>query len=183
MPTLRLDHDATSLLIVDMQARLMAVMEERERLLERACSLLEGFNALGLPVVATEQYPRGLGSTVGEIGELLGSAVGVYEKLKFSACIEPVRAALDKRGVRSVVVAGIEAHICVQQTCLDLLDSGYVVGVAYDATSSRRGSDRRVAEQRLTQAGVLPMTVESALMELAHEAGGERFQAIRQIIK
>lgn len=183
MATMRLDHNATALLVVDMQQRLMAVMHEPKRAAERASRLIQGFGAMGLFTMATEQYPKGLGPTVAEVSESLGQSVAVYEKLKFSASIEPVRAAFETRGVRSVLVAGIEAHICVAQTCLDLLDAGYVVAVAWDAVTSRRAMDYEVAKDRLTQAGVLAMTVESALMELAHEAGGERFKAIREIIK
>jgi len=183
MPIPRLDTEATALLVVDMQERLMAVMEDRTRLVEQTTRLVRGARALGLPMVVTEQYPEALGSTVSELAEALGEAVGVYDKLKFSACIEPVRAALSQRGIRSVLVAGIEAHVCVQQTCFDLMDAGYVVGVVYDAIGSRRALDREVARWRMMQAGVIPLTVESALLELVREAGGEKFGAILPIIK
>ena len=110
-------------------------------------------------------------------------AVCRHEKLKFSACIEPVREGLARHAARSVIVCGIEAHVCVLQTCLDLLEFGYVTGVASDAIGSRRAADQIAAERRMIQAGVIPTTVESAILELVHEAGSARFKAILPIIR
>jgi nicotinamidase-related amidase len=103
--------------------------------------------------------------------------------MKFSAFIEPVREALARQGATTVLVCGIEAHVCVQQTCLDLLDAGYTAAVAVDAIDSRRAADRQAAVQRMVQAGVLPVTAESALLEMVREAGGERFKAVLPLIR
>lgn len=182
MPTPRLDPRHTALLVVDMQDRLMPVMHETEQLVRRAGRLIDGFNALGLPVLVTEQYRKGLGETVPELAKRLHAARCNQDKLKFTACVEPVRQELIDCGARSVVVAGIEAHVCVLLTALDLLDGGYITAVAVDATSSRRAEDKEMAVSRMTQAGVLPATVESVLFELTQEAGGERFRALREIV-
>jgi nicotinamidase-related amidase len=147
--------------------------------------LVAGAAALGLPVLATEQYRQGLGPTVPEVAGALAAAraLGQFEKLKFSAWIEPVRAALVERQVRSVIVCGLEAHVCVLQTCLDLIDAGYVTAVALDAIGSRRPADRDAAVARMIQAGALPTTVESALLEMTHEAGTELFGRVLGIIR
>ncbi len=107
----------------------------------------------------------------------------IFEKLKFSACIESVREALQRRSVRSIVVCGIEAHVCVLQSCLDLIDHGYVTAIALDAIGSRRAEDQQAAVMRMVQAGVVPTTAESALLELVHEAGGPSFKSILPLIK
>ena len=166
-----------------MQERLLPAMHDAETLTTQAGRLIDGANALGLPVLVTEQYRKGLGATVQPIADRLAKAVCNHEKLKFSACIEPVRDELARRGVRAVIVAGIEAHVCVLQTCLDLADAGLIAAVAVDAIASRRPADRDAAIARMTQAGVVPTTVESALLELVHEAGTERFKAVLPIIK
>jgi len=182
MPTPRLDPNRTALLVVDLQDRLVPVMHEHERLIRHAGRLIDGFNAMDLPVLVTEQYSKGLGPTVPELGRRLRTARCIQEKLKFTACVEPVRQELVASGARSVVIAGIEAHVCVTQTALDLIEAGYITAVAVDATSSRRPEDRDTAIQRMIQAGVLPMTVESVLFELVGEAGGDRFRSIRSIV-
>lgn len=179
----RLKLERTAVLVVDVQERLVPAMFDAEAMVAAVGRLLDGANALGVPVLVTEQYRKGLGETVPELNAKLSDAVCREEKLKFSACIEPVRECLTRLGVQAVVVAGIEAHVCVMQTCLELADVGFITAVATDAISSRRPADRDAAVSRMTQAGVLPVTVESALLELVHEAGTERFKAVLPIIK
>ena len=183
MPTARLDADHSALLVIDLQEKLVPHMRDVPGLLESAGRLIDGFQAMGLPVLATEQYRKGLGPTVPPIAERLASAQDVFEKVRFSACIDPVRQRLANLGVRSVVLAGIEAHVCVLQTALDLIDAGLVTAVAVDAVSSRRSSDEEAARQRLVEAGALPTTVESVLFELAVEAGTDRFRRILELVK
>jgi len=183
MPAARLQIEHTALLVVDMQERLLPAMAEPDTLVTQVGRLIDGAHVLEVPVIVTEQYRKGLGPTVPELDKRLSNAVCRQEKLKFSACIEPVRDELMRRGVRAVVVCGIEAHVCVLQTCLDLLDAGLVPFVVLDAVGSRRDPDRDAAVTRMTQAGVIATTVESALLELVHEAGTERFKAILPLIK
>ena len=136
-----------------------------------------------MPILATEQYREGLGPTVTPIADRFKSAVGVFEKLRFSACIDSVQQRLGDLEIKSVVVAGIEAHVCVLQTALDLLDAGFVTAVAVDAVGSRRATDADVAMRRMHGAGVVLTTVESVLFELACEAGTDRFRRILKLVK
>lgn len=180
-PRLVLQH--TALVVVDVQEKLLPHMHQAERVLTQTARLLDGVNLLNLPVVVTEQYRKGLGVTVPELAPRIAQAKGVHEKLTFSALIEPVRQTLDQCQARSVLVCGIESHVCVLQTCLDLAREGFVPFIVADAISSRKQADHDVAMQRMIQAGVIPTTVESALLELVHEGGSSAFKAILPIIK
>ena len=179
----RLNIDLTALLVVDVQEKLLGHMHNADALVAQAGKLIDAANALGLPVIVTEQYRKGLGATVPDLAARLHTAVGNHEKLKFSGCIEPVCDDLQRLGRRMVIVCGIEAHVCVLQTCLDLADNGYIVAVATDAIGSRRAIDQQAAEQRLIGARIIPSTVESAVLELVGEAGSDRFKAVLPIIK
>lgn len=181
IPRLSLKH--TALLVVDIQEKLLPVMHEADRVLTQSCRLLDGARVLGLPVLATEQYRKGLGVSVPEVASRLVGCRGVHEKLQFSALIEPVRKELDAVQARTVLVCGIEAHVCVLQTCLDLAREGFVPFVVTDAVSSRKATDAQVALQRLMQAHIVPTTVESALLELVHEGGTSQFKAVLPLIK
>jgi nicotinamidase-related amidase len=183
MATPRFVLEHTAILVVDLQEKLLPHMHNAEAVTRQAGRLIDGANALGVPVLVTEQYRKGLGSTVPELASRLTGAACHQEKLKFSACIEPVREILAARGIRAVAVCGIEAHVCVLQTCLDLIDSGYVTAVVSDAIGSRRLTDQQAAERRMIQAGVVPTSVESLLLEWVHEAGTPRFKAILPIVK
>lgn len=181
--TIRLQPQHTAVLIVDVQEKLLPPMHDHEKLVAQIKRLLQGANALGLPLLVTEQYPKGLGPTVPQLMPLLSNTVCRHEKLKFSACTQPVRQAMEQHHIRSVVVCGIEAHVCVLQTCLDLVDHGFTPAVVVDAIGSRRTLDRDTAMMRMVQSGVTPTTVESALLELVHEAGGDRFKSVLPVIR
>ena len=179
----RITIDRTALLVLDLQEKLMPVIEDGERVLERAAKLIRGCAALGVPMLATEQYPRGLGPTVEPIRAALPEAAPRVEKVRFSGCVEETRRQLDRWRRPVVLVCGVEAHVCVLQTALDLLEVGYTPAVVGDAVSSRRAQDEVLAMQRMTAAGVVPASVEMALMEMTHEAGTERFKAILPLIR
>lgn len=179
----RLDPDRSAVLLVDVQERLVPVMRDRERLIRRAARLVQGSHILGIPLLVTEQYPRGLGETVDEIARHFVDPHCIEEKTRFSACIEPVQTQLELIGAQSVVVAGIEAHVCILGTCLDLLEAGYKVFPAWDAISSRRAEDKHAARERLMLAGAVPTTVESALLEWLADASDSRFRQVQNLIK
>ncbi len=183
MSTLRFSVDHTAVLIVDYQEKLMPVIDDGATILRRASRLVQASKALGMPVLATEQYPRGLGSLVESLYRQLPEDCRPIEKMQFSALVPPMRDRLSDLGIRCVVVAGVESHVCVMQTCLDLLDAGYVTGVVVDATGSRRAIDKSVAIQRMVQAGVIPVTAESFIFEVVGDAGDDKFKLIRSIIK
>lgn len=106
----------------------------------------------------------------------------IEEKTRFSACITPIQGQLESLNVETVVLAGVEAHVCVLGTCMDLLEAGYGVMIAQDAVSSRRRTDLRAALSRMTQAGAVPTTVETVLMELVGDAGSPVFRQLRYLI-
>lgn len=179
----RLDPQRSALLVVDLQQRLIPVMRDQDRLVRRAARLVQGAQILGVPLMVTEQYPRGLGHTIDQIARHFVQPRCVVEKTRFSACIEPVQNHLQQAKTRSVVVIGIEAHVCVLGTCLDLLSAGYTVFAAWDAISSRREEDQRAARERLIHAGVVPTTVESALFEWLLDADDTRFRQVQALIR
>lgn len=177
----RLLPDRSALLIVDLQYRLVQVMHDQKKLKRRASRLVQGSNILGIPHLVTEQYPRGLGDTIEDVARHLKPKC-VHEKTRFSACIPPICEKLDELDVDSVVIAGVEAHVCVLRTCLDLMEAGYRVYPVWDAISSRRVEDKEVARQRLTQAGAIPTTVEAALFEWLADSSDSRFRQLSDLI-
>lgn len=178
-PLARLHRESAILLVVDLQEKLLPAMHEADACVAGAQKLIRGCQALSVPVVATEQYPAGLGPTCASVRELLGEKP--FEKMLFSACIQSVREAV--AGKKQVIVTGIEAHVCVQQTVLDLLREGSDVWVCADAVTSRRVMDCEVALGRMRQAGAMVTTVEGVLFELLGQAGTEDFKKILRIVK
>jgi nicotinamidase-related amidase len=181
----------TAGLIVDVQERLVPHMHERDALESRLLILIRGLEILGVPLLVTQQYTRGLGDTIPSVREALGwkssetaSSLPFIEKRAFSCCDDPgFSTALASLGRLRVIVAGIEAHVCVLQTALDLQAGGYTAVVAADCVSSRRASDRDVAFRRMQAEGVLLTTCESILFELARTSAGESFKAISGLVK
>jgi nicotinamidase-related amidase len=171
-----------ALLVVDLQDKLLPTIHDADAVVRQSERLIRGFATLDLPVMATEQNPTRLGPTVEPIAAALPPG-DRPSKLKFSACVEDVRKWLEAQRRDTVVLCGIESHVCVLQTALELLSLGMVVAVAVDAVGSRRPLDHGVAMQRMVAAGVIPVTVEMALLELVHEAGTDRFKRILPLIK
>jgi nicotinamidase-related amidase len=183
MTVKRLNPKRTAFLLIDLQERLLPVMKEKTTLLRRTERLIEGASLLKQPILVTEQYPRGLGHTHGSIASKLHGAVHTTEKTRFSACSGAMLRHLEKFETQSLVVAGIEAHVCVLMTCLDLIEAGYTVAVCLDAVSSRRDIDRKAGIDRMVQAGVVPTTVEAALFELIVDADSPTFKALRGVLQ
>lgn len=179
----RLTSDDTVLLVVDLQEKLLPIIHDHAAVTARAVALIEGCRALGVPPVLTEQYPKGLGSTVQPVVEALAGQADPIEKLKFSACVAEVRQRIAAMGRRTVLVCGIETHVCVMQTALDLAAEGYMVAVAADAIGSRSPADHDLAINRMGQSGIVIASVEMALMEMVREAGTERFKSLLPVIK
>lgn len=143
-----------------------------------AAKLVQAAGILGLPIVATEQYPKGLGSTAAAVG--LPEGAEPLEKTVFSACRAE---GFQLHGRQQVLLCGIEAHVCVSQTALDLLEQGIEVQVVTDAVGSRHKRDRKVGLRRLEQAGCVLTTIEAALLELCERAGTPEFKDVQRIIK
>ena len=177
-----LNRDEAALVVIDVQAKLAPAMDESADLLANLAKLVQGAKVLGLPILVTEQNPAGLGPTVPEIASLL--APERIAKRAFSCCGEPAFLAhLAALGRRQVLLGGIEAHVCVCQTALDLVARGYRVEVVADAVSSRTARNRQIALDRMRAGGVGVTSVEAALVELLKVAEGDASKAILKIVK
>ncbi|MCI0692650.1 hydrolase [candidate division KSB1 bacterium] len=178
-----LNRQQTALLVIDIQDRVHAVMRYREEVESNAQKLIRGCQLLQVPIFLTEQYPKGLGHTISSIRYALQAALPI-QKMTFSCCgSDELMLALREKGIRQVILAGIETHVCVLQTALDLLANDFQVHVARDAVSSRRELDHQTALQRLTQAGAIITTVEMALFELMVRASSAEFKEVSKLIK
>jgi len=180
-PTILRREDAL-LLVVDFQQRLADVMPRRESVTAEILKIIQGVKRLGVPVLVTEQYPQGLGPTVPEIAQTV-EPDGVVTKLTFSCCgDETFWEALRQTQRKQIVVVGMETHVCVLQTVLDLLANDYQVHLPADATCSRSDSNRDNALARMRQAGAILTNTESLLFELLVQAKTEEFKAILKLI-
>lgn len=181
-----MSRDDTILLVVDVQERLIPAISNGARVVWNACRLIDGAKILGLPTIATEQYPQGLGPTVQRLAERFAAdpVTPISEKLSFSCrgCPE-ANERLDNAARSKILVFGIEAHVCVQQTVLDLLAAGYRVYVAVDAVGSRHDVDCQTALSRMDSAGATLTTSEAALFEWCAIAGTPEFKAISRLVR
>lgn len=178
----KLTAETTSVLVVDVQEKLWPKIFNAQPLAENIAFLLDACQILGIPIRATEQYPRGLGPTIPDLARRLNGPVP--EKLDFSCCGVPDLAAGFRASGRStILVVGIETHVCVLQTVLDLMAQGFGVFVAEDAVGSRYRDDHETALRRMQQAGVVPCTVEMAVFELTRVAGTPTFKQISQLVQ
>jgi isochorismate hydrolase len=143
--------------------------------------LLRAAYELGVPIFASDQYPKGLGATLPALAEL---ATRRLEKMEFSAYANSaIKDELQRAGQKQIMLAGVEAHVCVLQTGLDLIEAGYQVFVVADAVASRRAESREMALHRLARAGATPITVEMALFEWLRSAEAPEFRSISKLIR
>lgn len=179
---MRILAEDTSCLVIDYQEKIVPAMAEREELVQNSVKLLTGLRILGIPMIVTGQYTKGLGLNLKEIFEAAGTEEYI-DKLSFSAFESAeVQSALEGRG-RNVIVCGIEAHVCVLQTCIDLKDAGYRPVLVTDCISSRQGKDKEIALLRAQQEGILLTTSEAVLFELTRRAGTDVFKQISRLVK
>lgn len=183
MTTKRIEKENCVLVAIDYQERLVPAMCGKEELIDKTAKLIKGFDILGMPVIITEQYPKGLGNTVSEIKDV-NPHVEIIEKNTFSAWDNAEFVSLIRRMNKpNAVVVGIEAHVCEQQTVLDMLDEGYNVYVAADCVSSRSEFDRDVAIERMRAAGAIITTYESILFEVLKWSKADEFKQISALVK
>jgi nicotinamidase-related amidase len=178
----RFQRAAGALLVVDVQERLCAAMrpDALARMLNRTTAAIAGAQALGLPVIFTEQYPKGLGPTLKALSDRIEGFQAV-EKLEFSAFLPAVRERL--AGRPQVLVTGMETHVCVFQTVRDLAEAGLTPYLATDAVISRSEVDERVGVELCARAGAVLTTVETALFDALGRAGGPEFKAVSAAVK
>jgi len=180
---MRISPENTLALIVDYQEKLVPAMSDIDSLIHNSSILLKGLAVLGIPAIITQQYTRGLGETVPEILEAAGPCP-VFDKITFSCYQDKeIRSAVRSSGRKTVLVCGIESHVCVLQTVIDLLGDGYRVVLVEDCIDSRKPSDKATALIRARQEGALITSYEAILFELTHIAGNERFKQISKLVK
>ncbi len=181
-----LDRARAQLLVVDVQERLLPAMHEGEAMVDRCAVLMQAAHRLGIPVLVSEQYRKGLGATVARLDNVKGDAT-VLEKMHFSCAADPAMAAhvegLARSGRTQLVICGIEAHVCVTQSALGFKALGLPVTVVTDAVTSRRPDSVRTAFDRLSAAGVVLANTEMAVFEWLHQAGTAEFKDLAKLIK
>lgn len=189
MSSTLLSIETSALLIVDVQEKFLPGMHDPECLMLNLSRLIQGAERLNVPIVVTEQYPQGLGHTVAPLNALLPVSAKKLEKRSFGAMAEPgflpvIQAAgLSETGRRQIILCGIEAHICVNQTAHQLLQGGFQVHLVQDAISSRTAENRQIGIHKMVQAGVIPTSTEMVLFELLETAAHPEFKFIQSLIK
>lgn len=179
-----LDRNRTTLVVVDLQEAFRNAIPNYENLVSRAKIAVRGFQILDLPIIITEQYPKGLGRTSSELLEIIPEDFDFVEKTAFSSCgAKSFLKKLRKTGVSQVVLCGLETHICVNQTAHDLLTEAFEVHILNDAVGSRYEQDKATALNKMNMNGVVPSCVEMALFELLKDSKDSQFKEIQNLIK
>jgi nicotinamidase-related amidase len=180
----RLSRERAALAVIDMQEAFRPVIPDFGEVAARIGKAVQGARLLELPVIVTEQYPKGLKHTAKEIVDHLPKEFQAIEKFCFSSCdVEEFHSRFIRHNIQQVLVCGIEAHICVFQTALDLLAQGIEVHLLVDCITSRKPVSKTVALHRLTQAGAVPSNLEMALFEMLRTAEAIPFKAVQSLIK
>ena len=193
MSLLTIKKEDAVLIAIDFQEKLIPGMYEKEKLEETVSRLIKGCRVLGIPILVTQQYTKGLGATTAKIAEALTgeipgalpeAAFSPIEKTTFSAMKEQSFVkALSETGRKTVIITGIEAHICVQQTALDLVEAGFQVFGALDCISSRTLENKEFGQLRMTQSGVIVTGYESVLFDILADSRDANFRQISNIVK
>ncbi len=180
---MRINVEETLFCLVDVQDRLYPYMTNKDEIEKNLVTLVKGLKTLEVPFIVNEQYKKGIGETIPSLREFV-DADPHFEKTTFSCCKnEPTMEAIKNAGKKVVIVAGIETHVCVLQTCIDLLEAGLQPVLVTDCVTSRKQRDTDMALERLIQAGVVPTTYESILFELTVNAKNPVFKQISSLVK
>ena len=180
---MRIISEESILVVVDIQERLYPHMDKKDELTKKCLTLISGCKALNVPVVVTEQYTKGLGFTIDPINECLGESKHI-EKMTFSCCGESnFMLKIEEHYKENIILCGIESHVCVLQTAIDLVKTGHQPVVVADAVSSRNPYDKEIALRRMEKEGVIITTVEAILFEMCRTSGTDSFKAISRLVK
>ena len=179
-----LDAARAALVVIDMQEGFRAAIADFAATAARIALVTRAAQLLGVPVIVTEQYPKGLGRTAREVRAALPADLEPIEKTAFSSCgAQEFVARLEGAGARQIILCGIEAHVCVNQTAHDLLARGYQVHLLADCITARAAANKEVGLQKMRAGGALPSATELALFELLRDARHEQFKAVQKLIK
>jgi nicotinamidase-related amidase len=180
MSAAKLDRERAALVVVDVQEAFRKALPTFDEVAASVGTLVEGTEAMGVPIVVTERYPQGLGRTVPEVADHLPDGIAPIEKVRFSATEAE---GFDLHGRDQALVCGIETHVCVNQTVLDLLDRGIEVHVAADAVGSRTDENRELGLHKAERAGAVLTSVETALFELLRGSDAPEFKQVQALVK
>ncbi len=179
-----LDPKHTALVVIDIQEGFRNAIPDFGLIASRAAIVVRGFQILGLPVLVTEQYPRGLGHTAAEITRVFSESDEVFEKSAFSSCgAEPFVARLNDLNIKQIVICGLETHVCVNQTAHDLLERGFQVHILTDCVCSRFVYNKIAGLAKMLASGAISSSIEMALFELLRDSRHEQFKQIQGLIK
>lgn len=180
---MRIKKENSISVVIDIQSRLYPFIKDHETLTRNNQILIKGLKILEIPIIVTQQYTKGLGDTIPEIQEVLGEYQHI-EKMSFSCCDEPqFNEELALSAKMYVIICGIESHVCVLQTVIDLIGSGYKPVVVEDCIGSRNPNDKQIAVNRMRQEGAIITTYESLLFELLEYSGTDEFREISRLVK
>ena len=178
-----LKRETSALLLIDIQEKILSVMDKPAQVINNCLKLIKGFKIMNIPIFYTEQYPKGLGATSATLLKEL-EGLSAIQKMSFSCSgAGNLFPRLKDNNATQIIVAGIEAHVCVQQTVLDLIANGFQVDIASDAISSRHEFDYKTALDRMRQHGAEITTTEAILFELLNICGTEEFKQVSKIVK
>lgn len=181
---MRFLQEDTLAVVIDIQEKLFPFIDNKEKLVENSVKLLSGLNVLEIPILVTEQYTKGLGSTIPEIKTVIEGSYKPVEKMSFSCCGENnFMIKLKQLNKKNILLLGIESHVCVLQTTIDLIAESFNVIVVEDCVASRKINDKKIALKRMEKEGATLTTYESILLELCKKSGTDKFKAISKIIK
>lgn len=180
---MRLNKENTIGLVIDMQEKLLPHVKNNEKITETCLKVVKGLRILNVPIVVTQQYTKGLGNSIPSLNDAIGN-FSYIEKLSFSCYREPsFIKIMNRTGKRNVIIMGVEAHVCILQTALDLLYNNFNPVIVTDCIGSRRDEDKEIALWRMRDVGCIMTTAESILLELTRKAGTPEFQEISKLVK
>lgn len=178
-----MNAEQTLCIVVDIQERLLPALHNADAMVERSRIVIQGLQAIGVPLAVTEQYPKGLGKTTPAVQLLLDDTVPVFEKTRFSAVIDEITALLAQKAVKNVILVGAEAHVCMLQTVQDLRAQGLNVYVPADCTTSRDPANKENALQQMRDLGAVVSNSESVLFQLLADAKHPAFKTVSKLIQ
>ncbi|TMS38074.1 hypothetical protein L596_004878 [Steinernema carpocapsae] len=177
----RVSPTESALLICDIQEKFRPNIHHFQEIVSITKRLLDAATILDMKVIATEQYPKGLGNTVSEL-PLKSLNVPIVEKTRFSMCVPDVESLLDKQQTKSIILCGIEAHVCIFHTALDLIEKGFTVHIVVNAAASRSNTDRMYAFKQLERAGAILTTSECVILGLVGDSAHPKFKEVQKLI-